>query len=403
MAKIDRIQRNNEINRRYKLVNNALRQIVKNNPKDLVVSEIGDVKQPDTFYPQAKISRWGIDEQNNEVNFSLRYVDNEPGEPVIEYEGKIVKYKKPKVEFHAYDLDPSELGEDGGLEVELQLNEKPDTNKFNFTIQTKELDFFYQPPLTPEEIEQGAERPENVVGSYAVYHKTKGGMNRADGMEYKTGKAFHIYRPKVKDANGVEVWGELNIDEAKRELTVTVPQEFLDSAVYPVVVDPTFGYTSVGGSAANIWKALYTYPFDSPEAGTLQSITGYCSSSLSEQSMGMACYNDTARVDYTNENIGTISLGWITINVVGGATLSAQTYNLGFTGNAPSNVLVCKYDTGALNSVYTANNYSYPPPDPRSVTHFNHFMWSVYATYTAGGGGGAAPATGYITTNTKFW
>lgn len=228
-----------EIRQRFRIENNALKRDVKENPKDRITVEIGDSKQPD-FKPQAKIMRW-----DNEVNFSLRAEEHPEAE--IKTEGRKIRYVTPEYEIHTYELDPGDIGEDGGLEFEWVLPQKPSSNVLRATIQTKELNFFYQPALTQEEIDEGAERPENVVGSYAVYHKTKGGMNRADGMEYKVGKAFHIYRPFAHDANGNGVWCDLQIDEEKEELTVTVPQEFLDDAVYPVVVDPTFGYTSGGG------------------------------------------------------------------------------------------------------------------------------------------------------------
>jgi len=38
---------------------------------------------------------------------------------------------------------------------------------------SKGLKFYYQGPLTEEEIAQGIVRPEEVVGSYAVYHESK--------------------------------------------------------------------------------------------------------------------------------------------------------------------------------------------------------------------------------------
>ena len=85
-----------------------------------------------------------------------------------------------------------------------------------------------------------------------MYHKNKTGDYTAlGGKNYKTGKAFHIYRPKITDKNGRWIWGELHIDEKKGELSVTVNQSFLDNAVYPVTVDPTFGDTSCGATAYN--------------------------------------------------------------------------------------------------------------------------------------------------------
>lgn len=90
-----------------------------------------------------------------------------------------------------------------GYELEVVFYDKPESNKIDFNIETNNLNFFYQPELTEKEIEYGHIRPENVVGSYAVYHKDKtGDYSRIGGKNYRTGKAFHIYRPWVKDNNG---------------------------------------------------------------------------------------------------------------------------------------------------------------------------------------------------------
>jgi hypothetical protein len=238
---------NKELTSKFAVERNTFKRAVKDNPKDKIEIEIGDSKTDD-FKPQVKLMRW-----NNEVNFSIRAEEHPQAQ--IQTKGKVVKYVTPEYEIHQYELDADEVNTEGGFEFEWVLPQKPSTNVFTATIQTKDLDFFYQPPLTPEEIGRGAVRPENVVGSYAVYHKSKGGMNDANGMEYKTGKAFHIYRPKVKDANGNWTWGKLHIDVEKGLLTVTVPQEFLHNAVYPVIVDPTFGYTSIGASNQTVASA----------------------------------------------------------------------------------------------------------------------------------------------------
>jgi hypothetical protein len=66
---------------------------------------------------------------------------------------------------HAYPLQPS-------FESEIILQEK--SNVFAFPIEdAQDLDFFDQPKLSPEEIAKGTVRPENAIGSYAIYPKTK--------------------------------------------------------------------------------------------------------------------------------------------------------------------------------------------------------------------------------------
>src|SRR3989304_956204 len=139
--------------------------------------------------PEMVLEKW-----NGEVRLGISY----PGGM-----GRLIKNGVEWVMAGAYRRDEKTF------EFEAILQEKPLSNVFNFQLTgTENLNFFYQPALTQQEIDEGAERPENVVGSYAVYHKTKGVMNDESGMEYKVGKALHIYRPKVTDANGDRVWGK---------------------------------------------------------------------------------------------------------------------------------------------------------------------------------------------------
>lgn len=379
-----------ELADKFQVENNTLKRDVKENPKDRIELEIGDSKQPD-FKPQAKIMRW-----DNEVNASFRYVDPEPGDPTIETEGNVVKYVKPKVEFHAYELDPAEGLEDGGLEIELLLKEKPDTNKFDFTIQTKGLDFFYQPALTQQEIDEGASRPDDVVGSYAVYHATKGGMNDVAGMEYKVGKAFHIYRPFAHDANGDGIWCDLNVDTETGILSVTIDQAWLEKAVYPVVVDPTFGYTSIGGSLNN-WSAntVFLFQAELTENGDISSLHTYSDdTSGSLDAKGLIYVADGS--DYPTDQEAVSSP--ITINTTDtwrdytvSVSLAAGTYYLGAVNSASAHQF--RWDTAGTLSVYadtTAGNYTTPPdPYPSSdIPVFTTRSYSIYATYTAAGGGG---------------
>ena len=139
--------------------------------------EVGDAKQLD-FKPQFKIKRW-----DNEVNFSIR-AEEEAG-ATLEKDGELIKYKAKDYEVHMYDKP--DASDDGGFEFEWYLKKKPILNVFSATIQSRGLDFFYQPQL-----DEMFQMPENVVGSYAVYHSTK--KNHViGGNNYKGGKAFHIY------------------------------------------------------------------------------------------------------------------------------------------------------------------------------------------------------------------
>jgi hypothetical protein len=125
--------------------------------KSFAEVEVGDRKQSD-FFPQVKIKRW-----DNECNFSARLKTEHKNPKVVE-EGKKIKWKDGDVEAHFYELDADgEQLEEGGLEFEVVYHKKPKSNKVEFTIQSKGLDFFLQ----PHEDGPDTYRPENVKGSYA--------------------------------------------------------------------------------------------------------------------------------------------------------------------------------------------------------------------------------------------
>jgi len=375
---------------KYKLVNNSLRQIVKSNPKDMLVVEIGDVKDLE-FHPQVKICRWGTSEDTNEVNFSIR-AQEEAGATLKELPDGTIVYKAKDYEVHQYDKP--DASEEGGYEIEVFLTSKPNTNIFEFTISTKGLDFFYQPALTQAEIDEGASRPPEVIGSYAVYHATKGGMNDVAGMEYKVGKFCHIYRPKAIDANGVEVWADLHIENGI--LTVTVPQKFLDDAVYPVRVDPTFGYTSIGATGISLVNNTLraAYPYSPTLNGTLDSLSLYHPASSNSANFRPVIYTTAnVLVDYGSEVNVLSAGGWYNGNFDLGASVNTGTnYKLGFWIDPDeASALYTAYDSNVNyeldrdNIAYHATNV---PPDPFTVSStIADRQHSIYATYTASGGG----------------
>jgi hypothetical protein len=95
-----------------------------------------------------------------------------------------------------------------------------------------------------------AYREPKVVGSYAIY------TTSTDNW-FQTGKVAHLYRPFVTDATGKTAWCDMVLDDKTGRLSVTMPKSFMDSAVYPVVLDPTFGYTSNGGSYTDFGGVYY--------------------------------------------------------------------------------------------------------------------------------------------------
>jgi len=259
-----------EIKKDFTLKDNALSAEKVNVEARRIEIEVGDTKQTDLFYPQFKTKHW-----DNETNFSIRLLDDDYGAADVRTNKDKIEWERAGRIARFYNKETGDA--DGGFEFEVELAEKPTTNVLHFSIQTKGFDFFYQPELTPEELDRGDLRPENVIGSYAVYHKTRKD-NIVGGKEYATGKAFHIYRPYVMDANGVKVWCELDIDVESGEAAITIPEDFLDTAAYPIIIDPTFGYTTQGASD----KSISTASADNAAAlrgvaitGTLTQINAY--------------------------------------------------------------------------------------------------------------------------------
>lgn len=300
------------------------------------------------------------------------------------------KLLSKKMEYRTGDvtafIEPKE-GTGNEFDIDFTLHSRPDTNVFTYKIEgAEDFDWFYQGELTAEEIAEGASRPENVVGSYAVYHKTKAN-HRVGSTNYATGKAFHIYRPKAIDANGAEVWAQLSYSEGV--LSVAVPDKWLQNAAYPVRVDPTIGNTTIGGTSGLFGgdsiriDASYT----ASENGTLSSISWHDSSASTNFAKGVV-YSTDSLVDYTNAT--TSVSGWMTLNVILGASLAASTnYSIGvwFDGDFAN----FSYDAGTKttrrdNTVYNAG--SAPPSTFSQVSTIASRATSFYATYTASGGGG---------------
>jgi hypothetical protein len=120
------------------------------------------------------------------------------------------------------------LGKDV-FEYDVILKKAPVSNIVSLTLEGAEnFDFFRQPVSRKNPL---------LSGSYAVYLKQ---VLTGQG----TGKLCHIYRPEIIDASGRRVWGDLSVSGDK--LLITIPENWLASAVYPVLVDPVVGCSAIG-------------------------------------------------------------------------------------------------------------------------------------------------------------
>jgi hypothetical protein len=270
----------------------------------------------------------------------------------------------------------------------ITLTKPPLTNVFNVPMETKGLNFYYQPPLNeeldPKQYEflnathaigktETVHRPLDVVGSYAVY-KT----NIKSG---ETGKLYHIYRPLIIDAKGKTIWG--NLEVSKESLTITIDQNFLDNAVYPVVIDPSFGYTSIGGTNAGGYDGTYGVKtlFTTSEAGTLNTITCYVFTT-GGVTIDLGFYSENTLLTRASQT--PVSTGWFTSDPADQSVTGSIEYGLAFkTIGATS--MTYAYDTGDTDQCQ--RNFGLTAGDnlPATFTVSNQVnrVWSIYANYTA--------------------
>jgi len=315
-----------------------------------------------------------IPENNSELSWDNNYINKTYDDKVISFYTK----SENEFEFDVIIFDNSE-------------------NEFEFDLDTENLVYFYQGRLDDEENNythcnstdcwdenevNWIHRPIDVVGSYAVYHNSKA------NNEYKTGKAFHIYRPKVYDAEGNEVWGELEIIDNK--LKVFVPQDFLDEATYPVRIDPSFGYTTVGAGSvtysASRGHALSAQHYTASSGDTIKnfSINGYTYGSTA--TLQIAAYNLTSGVyDHRVSTATTLSYSgtvkeWHTTSGVSQSLTSGQTYGVAYAAQTGTNRM--SYDSATGGQLYSQSSTL---ADVWSNFAVGTRIISMYASYDTGG------------------
>ena len=374
--------------------------------------EVGD-KTKDEFKPKLTLRRW-----DDEVNFDIQLIENEKGTENLELVGDKIKWSKGNIYIEFYDHDE-------GYKMVWFLKKKSKTNKVEFSIQSKGLNFYYQPPLT-EEFENGyneqfkkeiivtetqvkdlegnvlVERTEDVVGSYAVYHNGNP-TNWVGGKEYKAGKFGHIYRPHLFDANGLEAWGILHIENGI--YSVEIPQDFLDNAVYPIKSNDTFGNTSTGASDGQMENTIQgSYGLTGAEAGTADKITAYVKTTVSHLTK-CAIYEYVSSGDAgaliggTDEvEISNADYDWVDYAFSSPPSLLADTwYFLVSWSNSDTGISYIQYDAvGSKVDVYAPSKVYNGFPDPLTGESGYYVYYSIYATYTA------APSGPTYTLGTDF-
>jgi len=213
--------------------------------------EVGDIDETGGFRPDLTIRRW-----NNHARFRLGMPRNADPEVVEVVQSDQISWRQGDLEGRYYDK-PNFPGRHGGFEFEIILHSKPANNRIDLPIRKSPNVHMYYQGTVQEEIDdivarggvaldpQSIGRPVNVIHSYAVY------LNARHGR-FRSGKLCHIYRPEAVDALGVRQWCRFADNaESTGVLRIIIPQPFLNTATYPITIDPTFGYSSAGATSFN--------------------------------------------------------------------------------------------------------------------------------------------------------
>ena len=265
--------------------------------------------------------------------------------------------------------------------------------------ESENLVFYYQEFLTDEYMEkENVSRPLDVMGSYAVYHESK------KNNEYKTGKAFHLYRPLFIDAKGDTAYGNMSI--ANGIFTIYFPSGWVKTAILPITIDPTFGYTSIGGTTQGLGVDVgrfgnFTLSGDNVNVYETSVYFEYLYGGVIPSIMGIYDNNpandrplDLVWGDSNVLNIPNSGSAWYNYTSSSNATLSSGSYHIGILVDiACSNF---KYDsTTYINQKQNDDDYTDGLSDPWG-TYKNQQtrFFSVYASYELAGG---TAFTSYLT------
>lgn len=367
----------------------ARSEILSASAKETLLSERAEVTKE-----QVVLKKWGGE--------AKLYLKSPLSTVALEKDGDTLKQSSTAIEVRIYELSPNAAQyENGGIEYEIVLNRKPLRNHHSIDVDTDNLTWHYQPALTHDEeydwIDDHPEgageykvrhRDENVIGSYAVYHSSK-----IDG-KYKAGKAFHVFRPKVIDAKGNWAWAEYNTDvQSTKKLTITIPQKFLDDAVYPVIIDPTIGDTD-GGASCQTGVGSPGVKITMPANGDVTSISAsVCEACGTARAVYGEIYTNSSGAPASLVACGNVSAGlpgscsscnnaaYRTSNITASLT-SGTVYWLAAMFNNSAWCYHIEYDSGSSGDGYDRSQTGTSCEATASSGTSNDRIYSIYATYT---------------------
>jgi hypothetical protein len=228
--------------------------------------------------------------------------------------------------------------------------------------------------------------------------------------EYGTGKAFHIYRPSVWDAAGDTEWGFIQIDTTLGSMTIGVDSTWMANAVYPVIIDPSIGNTTIGASRSTLvdyrHEVLWATTHSPSADGTIDSARIHSGVFATDEADNYAMVTLWERTGSTVDSTafvassdsidvqdGTTDPHWVNLAMTGSVS-STKTYivSIAGTNNTAFNHRP-SFDTFVSwgdSKLLTDTDFIAPSDLTGAASDNNNFTVAVW--YTEGGGGGSTPS-----------
>ena len=378
---------------------------------DRIVTTIGDEFSGTTtasFRPYLNRSRWG------EVWYSVIPTNLWPASGTVTVTvnntGSKISVKRGNITLVFYNVSPQTIPE-GGFENDVVYAAKPLNYTVNYTLKTSGVNFYLQDALNRErgdytncnetvcQYENGraSYRPENVVGSYAIWSNLCGDYTAMGGKNYRTGKVGHLYPPEIWDSGTNRTRAGLNI--TGNQMIVTLNRTWMDQAVYPVTLDPIWGDDGAGTASETGWSdgqyIIYAKSNAAPSGGVASNMSIYMDAGSVGQWRSAIYYNSATGNGPTNKQWGldtrapvSSGKGWKTdTNVSGQTVTNGNTSWFLARVSIPSGTdAVYRDNTGGIGYYDFSGNIRTAWAASDSFTTTNPYSWAIYVAFAPAGG-----------------
>jgi hypothetical protein len=301
-----------------------------------------------------------------------------------------------KTEYH--EIKP------GSVEYDIIL-----TSKDQLPTETREDCFVFRFDVThPSNLSwhyQGIEvgedeyRPDNVKDSFALYFDRAGRFTSPGGSEfvnYESGKYAHCYRTKILIPGESEpYWGRLW--KEGDELLVGVPFEAVNAwnpSLGELVVDPTFGYTTIGATqsttTALLANVLSGYTHTASTGDTLTALTAAIKENAGAPgvSVEIALYTMSGGLPNARGTLNSITatstMGWREVSGLSESMTGGTEYTIGLGNGSATFPRAIARDVMGTNPI-SGDTTNSTIQNPWNHDAYGSTLASIYGTYAVGG------------------